>query len=973
MMEWILTSSVLILIIAALRTVLKGKISLRLRYALWGLVLLRLLCPVNLISSPTSILNATKEVAAQPEIRDLVESVQEPLYIVSQDTLVKEDTGETMPVTSLTYLAPSGAINEPYSLQDLLMKAWLLGVALIACVMSTCNLHFRAKLRRNRQKLEVTETSLPVYVSDGVETPCMFGLFHPTIYLTPESVEDVNKLRHVLEHELTHYYHGDYITAPLRCLALALHWYNPLVWWAAKASRLDGELACDEGTIERLGEGERSSYGVTLIQMTCEHPKFSDVMLTATTMSGSKGSIKERITCIAKKTHMAALTVAVVALIALIAVGCTFTGATKGLSKSVKAEILEHGEEYISEISFAVVREDENEPYVRLFLPEYMPKEGLTLELKAVREDGTEEILYTQDTIQLGEKYIFPLEEIEGYGKLKMKAFYLVDEKPVGLMTRDFSLEEWAEHQQTVEMAESVRHLMKEYAGEYFVKNMERHNSQLFLDDGEKYTGVVYQEPTRIATPMATDQNLYLYKHEGRFIREDGERITQAVYTLMHWGTDYWQRICGVDQETIDSYNTPEMVEKYGSYYDAAAMELYLKHKDDAVEIDGTTQISIAFEQETEDMQRLRNQSEDFILYTMGQDYPAQSLTVTVKDLRILETDGKDSNFDICHLAFYPETADGGRGMDYGFYLIVLKDEMNVPFFAKAYEAEIFANAVEIEGYASMDDAAIDKIQKVMQEQANQTENAQGMLFDLLQEMQDPSKSVKLSLNNGRMLEGRNTAGAENLCKALGSDLYRACSRLDADLTGNVVTLKLSETGAAIHFFESGYAWLEEKDNRNGYFEASGMYQIARMWYDEAELGEQLSTVQMITKDQGETPEEAARKLYGEFEKIRTRLSDGSQYKWSYVNIELAMDEEQTQLLRSEGKIEENAWCFRAATVFVPENERAEQLAGETNGVVEYEGEEPGVPASALTYTRMGVVVKVGDDWVCQVLPEDWY
>ena len=51
-MEWILTSSVLILIVALLRLVLKGKISLRLQYALWALVLVRLLCPVNLISSP---------------------------------------------------------------------------------------------------------------------------------------------------------------------------------------------------------------------------------------------------------------------------------------------------------------------------------------------------------------------------------------------------------------------------------------------------------------------------------------------------------------------------------------------------------------------------------------------------------------------------------------------------------------------------------------------------------------------------------------------------------------------------------------------------------------------------------------------------------------------------------------------------------------------------------------------------------
>ena len=61
MTQWIITSSVLILIIAVLRFVLRGKISLKLQYALWGLVLIRLILPFSVFESPASVLNLMNE------------------------------------------------------------------------------------------------------------------------------------------------------------------------------------------------------------------------------------------------------------------------------------------------------------------------------------------------------------------------------------------------------------------------------------------------------------------------------------------------------------------------------------------------------------------------------------------------------------------------------------------------------------------------------------------------------------------------------------------------------------------------------------------------------------------------------------------------------------------------------------------------------------------------------------------------
>ena len=61
MMQWIVSSSVLILVVIALRYVLRGKLSLRMQYALWLLVLVRLLVPVSFGASDLSVMNAVPE------------------------------------------------------------------------------------------------------------------------------------------------------------------------------------------------------------------------------------------------------------------------------------------------------------------------------------------------------------------------------------------------------------------------------------------------------------------------------------------------------------------------------------------------------------------------------------------------------------------------------------------------------------------------------------------------------------------------------------------------------------------------------------------------------------------------------------------------------------------------------------------------------------------------------------------------
>lgn len=352
-MQWIVSSSVLILVVIALRYVLRGKLSLRMQYALWLLVLVRLLVPVSFGASDLSVMNAVPERAP---------TVQQGIYrqdIVGERNDAPANAGTVgIPAQSMSEAAPPNLVQnvttatvtaptvEKTDWARIAKTVWLAGAAALGLVFLAVNLRFGKKLRRSRERVEETDACLPVYESGETDTPCLFGVAKPSIYVTPDTRTEAETLRYALAHEQTHYRHGDNLWAVLRGVCLALHWYNPLVWWAAELSRRDAELACDEATIRRIGESERAAYGRTLIRMTCE--KRPALLVTATMMTDSGKGLKERISLLVKKPKTAAYTAVAVLLIAGLSVACTFTGGRDN------AELAEpFGKHYVEEATVA--------------------------------------------------------------------------------------------------------------------------------------------------------------------------------------------------------------------------------------------------------------------------------------------------------------------------------------------------------------------------------------------------------------------------------------------------------------------------------------------------------------------------------------------------------------------------------------------------------------------------------------------
>ena len=331
MSGWIISSSVLIAAVVILRAIFRKRISPTLRYALWLLVLLRLLLPVNIAESSVSILNHVPEFMLEESRGTAPIAAGEELpfspYIL--------DNAETEPAIQAAGGGEllNAAENTPPA--EAIMRAlYIAGAVVVFGLTMASNIHFASRLKRSRREAG-SFMGLRVYRSAMLDSPCLFGLFSPAIYLSEDVDEE--SCYHVLLHEQAHYRQGDHVWAWLRCIALALHWYNPLVWLAARLSKQDGELSCDGKVLNSIDSAGRISYGQTLIALSCGGKR---ALLCAVTPISSKGrALKERVEFVAKRPSLFLGSMAMVVLAVLIVAGCTFTGAKTDMPEMTSAPI----------------------------------------------------------------------------------------------------------------------------------------------------------------------------------------------------------------------------------------------------------------------------------------------------------------------------------------------------------------------------------------------------------------------------------------------------------------------------------------------------------------------------------------------------------------------------------------------------------------------------------------------------------
>ena len=342
MKEILLTSSVLILALLALRQLFRRTVSRRMQYALWLLVLVRLLVPLNVGTLAHNVLSAAAPVQAVVE-----ERLDTPVLYVQDGT-------ERRPAQLLPGKEPQGDLQSPPSdaaqsapadeyytvtptyrtvtLSEALTYVWYAGMAGVGAWFLFTNLRFARALRKARTPYRVEGCRYPVYLVSALPSPCLFGVLRPAVYLNEKALQSPDALRFVLAHEQTHARHFDPLWSLLRGVCLTVYWFDPLVWLAAVLSREDCELACDEGTLRALGADERTAYGKVLLTLVpvCDKPQ--NPLLGATTMTSGKRNLKERITRIAENRQAKAVAVFAVAALAALVCAVSFTGSSRPLS-----------------------------------------------------------------------------------------------------------------------------------------------------------------------------------------------------------------------------------------------------------------------------------------------------------------------------------------------------------------------------------------------------------------------------------------------------------------------------------------------------------------------------------------------------------------------------------------------------------------------------------------------------------------
>jgi beta-lactamase regulating signal transducer with metallopeptidase domain len=136
--------------------------------------------------------------------------------------------------------------------------------------------------------------------SPGLGSPCTLGWVRPVVILPGDwRTWNESELRSVLAHEVAHVARGDFAVGILSQVGVALHFYNPLVWWLAGRLRLEQEMAADLCGA-RLAGG-RETYLTTLARMALRQ---SDLPLAARPFLPARGTLLRRVEMLHKEASL---------------------------------------------------------------------------------------------------------------------------------------------------------------------------------------------------------------------------------------------------------------------------------------------------------------------------------------------------------------------------------------------------------------------------------------------------------------------------------------------------------------------------------------------------------------------------------------------------------------------------------------------------------------------------------------------
>ena len=301
-----LTASVAIVLVILLRLLLK-KAPKVISYALWGVVLFRLLCPMS-IGSNFSVYNLFDAPAQESgTITSVIEYVPSNIVHTEYPSVALPVPGISDVINEALPQGQEQLVADPLEApMSITTYIWMIGVLVMVIYSIVSYIRLRRKLS------VVVPLRDNIFIADDIKSPFVVGLFRPKIYL-PCNLGDKEQ-EYIILHEQHHIKRLDHVMKALAFLALAIHWFNPLVWVAFILASKDMEMSCDEAVIRKIGGDVRADYSASLLTLATGRR-----IIAGTPLAFGEGDTKGRINNLSKwkKPAVWVVLVAVVACVVL--------------------------------------------------------------------------------------------------------------------------------------------------------------------------------------------------------------------------------------------------------------------------------------------------------------------------------------------------------------------------------------------------------------------------------------------------------------------------------------------------------------------------------------------------------------------------------------------------------------------------------------------------------------------------------
>lgn len=289
-------AAVLAILIIVLQQLLPRAIGPRWRCVMWALVFIRLAVPA-LPESRWSLFNLVQQSpAATPTI-------------VMPDQIIRVDLGSTVAPTAAG--VPAATQSSTISGYAILAAIWLSGVVFVIGRGMLATVSITRRIRRGRVPENSTVLEelrnccdtlhvrrLPRLIEvPSLHSPALYGIVRPVLLIPAGLMDhfDPRQRRFVLLHELVHLKSHDVLIGTIAWVLNAIHWFNPVLWYAATRFRADREVACDARVLQITDRTSAAEYGqtiLTLLETAINHPLRHP---GAAAMLGSRSSVHRRI------------------------------------------------------------------------------------------------------------------------------------------------------------------------------------------------------------------------------------------------------------------------------------------------------------------------------------------------------------------------------------------------------------------------------------------------------------------------------------------------------------------------------------------------------------------------------------------------------------------------------------------------------------------------------------------------------